>query len=206
VSSETAKTQIPRPTAAQKVLFDARRDIFRSAQVADIRYVVYVDGEIYRSLASQTDKLEVARTVGRTNRALKGQRFVIMGPGRWGSVNLDLGVKVAYGDINNSCMLAEIALEQEGYRPEVSYGTHFFQDLIEADIIPLPLYPGEDGALDLDFLRTAPSDLETVIGPEKMPSGEVARAVRLIDLDVVGPGRLSVYLDAARTRGCGLLG
>ncbi|MCK4516286.1 MAG: hypothetical protein KAU31_13575, partial [Spirochaetaceae bacterium] len=137
------KVQVPTPSTNQRMLFDTRRDIFRSAAVEDIRYVVYVDGAVYNALPTSAEKLEVARTVGRVNRALKNNRFIIMGPGRWGSVNLELGVKVGYGDIINALMLVEIALERGGYRPEVSYGTHFFQDLIEADIIPLPLFPGD---------------------------------------------------------------
>ena len=200
------KTQVPTPSANQRVLFDTRRDIFRSATIEDIRYMIYVDGAAYDELPTPSEKLEVARAVGRVNRALKDHRFIIMGPGRWGSVNLDLGVKVGYGDINNSLMLVEIALERGGYRPEVSYGTHFFQDLIEADIIPLPLFPGDAGSLELEFLQSAPSALDTILGKDLIPPRPVAEAVRVIDLDSVGPGRLSVYLDAADARGTGLLG
>ncbi len=200
------KVQIPTPSANQRVLFDTRRDIFRSAAVEEIRYIVYVDGAAYSALPAQAEKLEVARTVGRVNRALKDCRFIIMGPGRWGSVNLELGVKVGYGDINNALMLVEIALERGGYRPEVSYGTHFFQDLIEADIIPLPLFPGDAGSLDSEFLQSAPGTLDTILRKDLVPQARVAGVVKVIDLDAVGPGRLSVYLNAGDVRGSGLLG
>ncbi|MEE8441922.1 MAG: PEP/pyruvate-binding domain-containing protein, partial [Spirochaetia bacterium] len=200
------KVHVPTPSANQRVLFDTKRDIFRSAAVEDIRYIIYVNGEAYNALATHAEKLEVARTVGRVNRALKDRRFIIMGPGRWGSVNLDLGVKVGYGEINNTLMLVEIALEHGGYRPEVSYGTHFFQDLIEADIIPLPLFPGDASSLELDFLESAPSTLEATLSTEFLPPRPVAEAVKVIDLDTVGAGRLSVYLDAGDVRGTGLLG
>jgi pyruvate, water dikinase len=206
VAGGIQRVEIPAPSANQRILFDTRRDIFRSASVEDVRYIVYVDGSAYDGLATPADKLEVARTVGRVNRALAGERFIIMGPGRWGSVNLDLGVKVGYGDINKTLMLVEIALERGGYRPEVSYGTHFFQDLVEADIIPLPLFPGDAGSLDLDFLKAAPSTLGGVLSRNLVPPRPVAEAVRVIDLDAMGPGRLSVYLDAADVRGRGLLG
>ena len=200
------KVQIPTPSANQRVLFDTRRDIFRSAAVEEIRYIVYVDGAAYSALPAQAEKLEVARTVGRVNRALKDCRFIIMGPGRWGSVNLELGVKVGYGDINNALMLVEIALERGGYRPEVSYGTHFFQDLIEADIIPLPLFPGDAGSLDSEFLQSAPGTLDTILRKDLVPQARGAGVVKVIDLDAVGPGRLSVYLNAGDVRGSGLLG
>jgi hypothetical protein len=198
--------RMPVPREDQTVLFDTGRDIFRSASVTDIRYIVYVDGRKYRLLREPADKLEVARTVGRINRSLRGERFVIAGPGRWGSVNLDLGVKAGYGDINNALVLIEIALDQAGYRPEVSYGTHFFQDLVEAEIIPLPLFPGDTGNLDGDFLDTAQNSLDAVLTPELRPGNPVAGAVKVIDLDAAGRGRLSVYLDASSIRGIGLIG
>lgn len=200
------KITVPTADRHQQTLFNTSRDIFRSAAVKDIRYIIYVDGVRYNALPTDSEKLEVARTVGRANRVLKGSRFIIMGPGRWGSVNLQLGVKVGYGDINNALMLVEVALEREGYRPEVSYGTHFFQDLIEADIIPLPLFPGDHGTLDLEFLDGAPNTLPAILGSDLMPPRPVADAVRVIDLEAAGPGRLSVFLDAGEARGIGLLG
>lgn len=48
---------------------------------------------------------------------------------------------MSYADIDNMAVLVEVALEAAGHEPEVSYGTHFFQDLVEADIICLPVYP-----------------------------------------------------------------
>jgi len=66
-----------------------------------------------------------------------------MGPGRWGSTNIELGVNTGYADIDNASVLVEVAREKAGQRPEVSYGTHFFQDLIESNILYLPVYPDE---------------------------------------------------------------
>ena len=171
-----------------------------------IRYVVYVDGDAYAQLPSHAEKLEVARVVGRINRALKGQRFILIGPGRWGTVNPDLGVKVSYGDINNTLMLIEVAHEKGGYRPELSYGTHFFQDLIEADIIPLALFPGDRGSLDTEHLQLVPDALAATVGADLRPEGPLERVVKLVDLDESGPGRLCVYMDAAGSHAAGLVG
>jgi pyruvate,water dikinase len=54
---------------------------------------------------------------------------------------------VTYSDINNSAMIIEIAQKQKGHMPEPSFGTHFFQDLVEASIRYLPLYPDEPGII-----------------------------------------------------------
>ncbi len=53
---------------------------------------------------------------------------------------------VAYGQIYNARALVEIALPHGDVAPEASYGTHFFQDLVESNTLPLPIYPGEKGA------------------------------------------------------------
>ena len=63
-----------------------------------------------------------------------------MGPGRWGSANIDLGVKVSYADIYNTHALIEMAVAYEDGVPSLSYGTHFYQDLVETGIYSLPLH------------------------------------------------------------------
>lgn len=198
---------IPRPTADQRVLFDTHRDIFANATRTGIRYLVYVDGERYHALGEPTRKLEVARALGRVNRALEGERTMMIGPGRWGTNNLDLGVRVTYGDINHAAVLAEVGSSRTGYTPEVSYGTHFFQDLIEADIVPLALFPDEEGErFDVGFIAQAPDALGDILRPNQMPPTDAADCITVVDLDSYGPGRLSVWLSADEGRGLGLLG
>ena len=102
-----------------------------------------------------------------------------MGPGRWGSSNIDLGVNVSYADIDNAAVLVEVALEEAGHLPEVSYGTHFFQDLVEAQVIYLPLYPHDDVAeFRNSFFETAPNALL-----ELLPhAGDYESVLHLIDV------------------------
>jgi hypothetical protein len=64
------------------------------------------------------------------NKLLEGRSFILIGPGRWGSINPLLGVPVTYADIFNTRALVELATTQQGAIPEPSYGTHFFQDLV----------------------------------------------------------------------------
>ena len=116
-----------------------------TGRVRNITYIVYVEPEKYLRLADPSQKLELARLIGRLNQRLEGQRFILMGPGRWGSSNPDLGLKVGYADFYNTRALVEIGLAQGKNRPTLSYGTHFFQDLVEAHIYPLAIFPGEPG-------------------------------------------------------------
>ncbi len=90
----------------------------------------------YYHIPDPVVRQELGRAIGRLNKRLEGERFILMGPGRWGSVNIDLGVHVTYGDIYNTQVLVEMAIAHDGLMPELSYGTHFFQDLVEAASSP----------------------------------------------------------------------
>jgi len=161
-----------------------------------IRYVVYVYPEKYSQLGDPTLKLELARIVSRLNQRLEGQSFILMGPGRWGSANIDLGLKVGYADINNTRVLVEIALPRGEGIPDVSYGTHFFQDLVEAHIYPLPLFPHEPGTtFNRAFFVQSPNILATLL------PGDAAYAdyIKVIDVPSVANGRhLEIVMDEER--------
>ena len=123
-----------------------------------------MDPEKYDRIPGPTTKLQLARVVGHINQHLEGQRFILMGPGRWGSSNIDLGLKVTYADIHNTSVLAEIALSRGDGTPELSYGTHFFQNLVEARIYPLPLYPHQDDTVfKTAFFQESPNILKDLI-------------------------------------------
>lgn len=124
--------------------------------------------------------MAVGRAVGALNKLLPKRQFILMGPGRWGSRgDIKLGVPVTYSDINNTAMLIEIARTTGDYTPEVSFGTHFFQDLVEAEIRYLPLYPDEEGVVfNKVFLARAPNLLA-----ELVPEFEaLSDTVRVIDV------------------------
>ncbi|MEJ2010993.1 MAG: PEP/pyruvate-binding domain-containing protein, partial [Anaerolineales bacterium] len=109
--------------------------------VKHIRYLIYVVPHSYRELQPIAKKHELARLIGRLNAKLADEIFILLGPGRWGSRNPDIGIPVTFADIYHARALIEIA-DQE-HKAEPSYGTHFFQDLVEANIFPLAL-PLED--------------------------------------------------------------
>ena len=125
-------------------------------EVHQVEYIIYVDPLAYSQLADPIRRREVARFVGRLNKVLEGRNFILMGPGRWGTNNVDLGIPVTYADIYHARALVELALTRQGLTLEPSYGTHFFQDLVEAQIYPLALYPDERGDfLNWTFLKEA---------------------------------------------------
>jgi pyruvate,water dikinase len=146
-TAESTPGEIPRTISPEKILFTANRYI-SNGTISDISYVVYVDPQEYAALELHEDLIAVGRAIGSLNKKLPRGSFILMGPGRWGSRgDIRLGVSVTYSDINNSAMLIEIAQKQKDYMPEPSFGTHFFQDLVEASIRYLPLYPDESGII-----------------------------------------------------------
>jgi len=195
---------IPRDVPSHRVLFRARRYV-SNGRMPDVTHLVYVDPQAYDALADREELKAVARAVGRLNATLPKRQFVLLGPGRWGSRgDLKLGVGVTYSDINNAAMLVEIARAKGGYVPDLSFGTHFFQDLVEARIRYLPLYPDDDGAVFHEaFLRGA-TNLLAEIAPDH---ANLADVVRVIDVPRETGGKIvRILLNADLDEGLALFG
>ncbi len=137
---DAAPVTVPEDIADEDILFDACKYI-RTGLMENIEHIVYVDPAAYDALPTRHGRVEIARAIGRINHKLKPKSYILIGPGRWGTSDIRLGVPVRYADINHCALLIEVARQKGGFLPEVSFGTHFFQDLVEANIHYLPLYP-----------------------------------------------------------------
>ncbi|MPM70429.1 hypothetical protein SDC9_117384 [bioreactor metagenome] len=104
-----------------------------------IDYIVFVDSKEYINL-SHEGKYNIARQIGIINQKLKNKNVMLMGPGRWGTSTPALGVPVHFTELCNMSVMCEIAYSNEGLMPELSYGSHFFQDLVEAGIFYVALF------------------------------------------------------------------
>lgn len=97
--------------------------------------------------------------VGNLNRIIKNKEempTLLMGPGRWGTTTPSLGVPVKFAEINNVAVLAEVAFSAGNLMPELSFGTHFFQDLVETNIFYVALFPEKkEGIFATDKLAQA---------------------------------------------------
>ncbi len=133
-----------------------------------------------------SDHAEVARYIGQLNNSLEEHHFILVGPGRWGSSDSMQGVPVSYADIFNTRALVEVATKNS-FSAEPSYGTHFFQDLVEAQIYPLAVYPDEPGdLLNMEFIHKAENHLHKFISEQS----EIARCIKLIHIPSERPGYL----------------
>lgn len=178
-SGDALPVAIPQDIPGERLIFSAKRYV-SNGKVPEITHIVYVDPEGYGHLPDQNAMRDVGRAVGRLNKLLPKRQFILIGPGRWGSRgDIKLGVPVTYSDINNSAMLIEVARQKGNYLPDLSFGTHFFQDLVEASIRYLPLYPDDAGiAFKEEFLRNSRSVLDELL-PE---FSRLSATLRVIDV------------------------
>ena len=194
---------IPKDIAPDRVIFSANRYI-SNGKLPDITHIVYVDPDKYSQLEKSEEMLEVGRAVGKLNSLLPKRQFVLMGPGRWGSRgDIKLGVPVTYSDFNNTAALIEIARKKGNYVPELSFGTHFFQDLVESSIRYLPLYPDDPGIeFNEKFLLTSQNYLPDIL-PE---SAALADTIHVIDVPNCTNGKvLRVLMNADLGEALGFL-
>lgn len=148
---ESRPVKLPRELLEKDIIFSTQRMV-PQGMVEGIRYVLFVSPEGYFSISTQAQRTKLIRAIGQLNAALRRDVFIAVGPGRWGTSTPDLGVHVAYGDIYNARSLVELSGESVGTSPEPSFGTHFFQDLMEAQIYPLAIFlDDKDILFNLDF-------------------------------------------------------
>ena len=196
------KVHIPTDIPTEDLLFRAT-DLIPNGKAEAIRYIIFIDPTCYRGISDPTIKLELGRAVSRLNHLLENDNFILMGPGRWGSANLDLGVKVTYADIYNTKVLIEMAIPQDGNVPELSYGTHFFQDLVESGIYSLPIHLVEDKAFfNWAFFNESPNALAS-LSPQ---DDYLSDYLQVIDIAAATPNRrLTILMDGAKDEAVGYL-
>jgi hypothetical protein len=192
-STDSRETQpIPAEIAVRdKILLCTR--MVPQGRVSQVEYIVYVDAEAYYQLDTPADYFEVARRIGQLNQALEGRTFILVGPGRWGSSDPMQGVPVTYADIFNSRGLVEVASNRSGFSAEPSYGTHFFQDLVESQIYPLAIHPEEPGDhLNWDFINGSENQISKFI----LEQTKASQCIKVIHIPAERPGYfLEIIMD-----------
>ncbi len=150
-----SKVEIPRNIAPEKILFSSAGYFFGGNVSQRLQRIIFVQPEKYSQL-SQTQKYDIARVVGKLNKQIISQEempTLLMGPGRWGTSTPSLGVPVNFAEISNVSVMTEIAFTSGNLMPELSFGTHFFQDLVETNIFYLALFPEKEGVVFNDLAK-----------------------------------------------------
>ena len=167
-----------------------------------IALVILVDPEPYSRL-SLSEKYSVARLIGRLNRSVVDQDTtptLLLGPGRWGTSTPAMGVPVHFAEINHISALAEISYRDGSLIPDLSFGSHFFHDLIETRIFYLAIYPEQPEVLfDRQWFLDQPNRLAALC-PEDTA---LAAVVRVVDSRAAG---LTIHADVTSQQVLGYLG
>jgi hypothetical protein len=178
-SFETTKQgHLPKELPESDTVFSSHF-IVPQGYLPNIRHVIYIPPEKYFALPTEAARNAVGRVIGRLNNILEKKTFVCIGPGRWGTTNTDLGVFVGYADICNAGALIELTGTGIGSAPEPSLGTHFFQDLMEAQIYPVAIRLDDTNTnFNHDFFYNTPNRLGEYIDSES-DQGDCLRLIEV---------------------------
>jgi len=136
------KVDIPKRLDPKKVFFSSKGGFLGGSILQPIRRLIYVDPKGYSEL-SLSSKYDIARLVGALNKQVEDRNLLptfLLGPGRWGTKMPSLGVPVSFSEINNITALGELSFAGAQCVPELSFGTHFFQDLMESSIFYVAIF------------------------------------------------------------------
>lgn len=150
---QDVRVAIPERIREDRVLLRQEGHFMGGSVSQPISRIICIDPQGYTKL-SLSEKYDVARIVGRLNKLIEYRRempTLLLGPGRWGTTTPAMGVPVTFSEINNVAAIAEIAYKDGSLIPDLSFGTHFFQDLVEMDIFYMAIYPDREGV----FFNTA---------------------------------------------------
>ncbi|MCU0485152.1 MAG: PEP/pyruvate-binding domain-containing protein [Anaerolineales bacterium] len=201
------KTRFPTSLDPRDIIFSTHR-VVPEGYIQKIQYVIFVPHETYFSLPSHAARVELARWIGKLNARLAGKVFICLGPGRWGTSNSDLGVPIGYGDIYYTRALIELSGEGIAHAPEPSFGTHFFQDLLESNIYPLAIYLDDQEAIfNHQFFYNAPNCLAEFLPPGiQLAGASLENYLRLINVsDFRARHTLDLVMDDEKNRAVAFL-
>ena len=187
----------PQVVAGGDLVLKTQGAVIGPSMVTAVGRLIYVVPSVY-GLLPLGDRYSIARLIGRLTRLEKQPEgaLLLVGPGRWGTAEPALGVPVSFAEISRVTALCEVIEMREGLVPDVSLGTHFFNDLVETQVLYLALIPGKEGnCVNADFIEQAPNCLPGLI-PEE---AAWAKVVRVIEPGDIRGGRvLRLHADALK--------
>lgn len=181
---------IPRDLKPEEIFIDCRHSSMGQSQEMAVDGIVYVDPIAYYDMP-YNQKHEVAGAIGKINWYFqkKNKKLILIVPGRIGTSSPELGVPTSFSDISEFSAIFEVAESRAGYNPELSYGSHIFQDLVENEILYMALFEDE---------RTRVFDMKPVLEQKNQIglAGEDLEALSsIVGLYLMEPGQCRLYHD-----------
>ena len=144
VLNDEARISVPEGIGEEGIFLENTGVSMGLSRQTELDIIVYVDPVAYYHMP-YADKPAVAKMVGRVNWHFRDQNkhMLLVVPGRVGTSSPELGVPVTFSDISAFEAICEVEEKEAGYNPELSYGSHMFQDLVEADILYTAVFANE---------------------------------------------------------------
>lgn len=170
---------IPDSVPKDSIILESVGSSMGLSRNVSIDLIVYVDPKAYYNMP-YADKTRIAGIIGKVNWTFReqGRHMMLIVPGRIGTSSPELGVPTTFADISEFEAICEMEEKEAGYNPELSYGSHIFQDLVEADILYTAVFANEK------TLHFSPDKLSTFknITSEFIDAGSEADIVKIFDL------------------------
>ena len=203
VGQEGGKVEIPE-LMPEQCFFDIKDSSMGHSAEKTIDILIQVDPIEYYNY-EYAKKPEAAAAIGAINRYFQkeskesGKKNILLTvPGRIGTSSPELGVPVAFADISDFCGICEVSESKAGYMPELSFGSHMFQDLVEADIFYGAIFGDEK---TLQFHPKLFEDCEELFESICPDRAHLKNMIKVYDL---GDKKIKLWVDAPGNRAvCG---
>lgn len=141
VSTSTEDIEMPEN---KNVFFHIKQSSMGMSRKNTIDTICYVDPHKYYEYP-YAQKGSISRVISNVNSYCKQneKRAILIVPGRIGTSSPELGIPVVFADISHFSAILEESYSKVGYMPELSFGSHMFQDLVEAEIYYGALFENE---------------------------------------------------------------
>lgn len=166
VKGESARLILPAKIENNRILFKSSGPIVGHSLATSVNMLIYIVPKSYSQL-NMSNRYSVARYIGRISHEYNDDRkkvIIAVAPGRWGTSMPSLGIPVSFAEINTLSVIGELALMHEGLVPDISLGTHFFNDIVEMDMIYFAVSPGKEGnILNEELILSLPNRLTSIL-------------------------------------------
>lgn len=186
-----------------KTLFKVNQTFMGNSAELNVDVVVWIDSKKYYSYP-YNQKSSICSIVSKINKYYerKDKKLMLVSPGRIGTSSPDLGVPVVFSDISNFKILCEYADTEIGFVPELSYGSHMFQDIVETEMFYVAVMDTEQSGTEIfnkEFFKSDVSVLKD-IAPDAEAYEDI---IKVYEFDA--SKSLNLYADfKKRTVICGI--
>mgnify|MGYP004496296081 FL=1 len=174
----------------EKTVFSVTDTSMGGSRAEDIDYVILIDAKAYYEFPYKR-KPDIAHIIGDINHHFRKSKknLLLFAPGRIGTSSPELGVPVSFAQINHFCAICEMSDSEAGYMPELSYGSHMFQDLVEAEIFYTALFDNQKTRLFHKDIFHDMSNILTEILPDCKDYEDIVKVYHTGDM------HLKLYSD-----------